>query len=92
LIGVNQSLLLGVILADGLPGGSTPTAPAAAADKVPADIAPTDARTQAAARKRRGDVSPARAELRNERVTRIGGVGKGRRSLAGTGVVVMRPS
>jgi hypothetical protein len=50
-IDVNQSLLLGAMLADGLLGGSTPTALAAAAEKVPTEITPTDARTQTTARK-----------------------------------------
>jgi len=52
-IDVNQSLLLGAILADGLPGGTIPAAPAEV-DKVPDAMTPSDAATiQLAARQRR---------------------------------------
>jgi hypothetical protein len=89
---VNQSLLLGAILAGGLPGGSIPAAPAGAADKEAAVSTPTDARTHAAVRKPWGDVSPARTQRVAKRVTRSGVVVKGRPSLVCTGVVVMHPS
>jgi hypothetical protein len=88
---LNQSPLLGAILAGGLAGGSIPAAPAVA-DTVPAAITPSEARTQAAARKRRGDASAAGAERLRKRVTRGGVVAEGRPSLAVTGVVVMHPS
>jgi hypothetical protein len=50
---VNQSLLLGAMLAEGLAGGSNPVAPAEA-DRVPEARTPSDAATiQVAVRERR---------------------------------------